>query len=170
MEARDSVFSSRASLQNCTAERLVFSLKLARVVSDPAPLTKLSPMSDVLGTFAFYVKCRRAAPPTDKLILQNAAQLGQPRLPSPTKARNPRTRGLTKSTTLSVIQGSPHRDETSNFRVLLVEDNLVNRKRTAPSIHVLMLTANKRKYLANSYKRPDVPCMLRTTVKKHWTS
>ena len=151
------------------AEKLVFSPKLARVVSDPASSTQLSAISNVLGTFAFYVKCRRAAPPTDKLTLQNAALLGQPRLPSPTKARNPQTRGSTKSTTLSIRQGSPHRDDTSKFRVLLVEDNLVNRKHTAPSIHKLMLTVNKRKYLASSYKRPDVPCMLRTMVKKHWT-
>ena len=168
MEARDSVFSSRASSQNCMVEKLVFSLKLARVVSDPASSTKLSPLSDVLGTFAFYVKCRRVTPPTDTLTLQNAAQLGSPRLPSPNKARIPRTRGSPKSTTLSIGQGSPHKADTSHFRVLLVEDNLVNRKRTASSIHVLRLTVNKRKYLANSYKRPDVPCMLRIMVKKHW--
>ena len=168
MEARVSVFSSRASSQNCMAERLVFPLNLGRVVSDPASSTKLSPMSDpVSGTFAFYVKCRRAAQPTDKLSLQNAAQLGQPRLPSPIKARNPRTSGSTKSTTLSIRQGSQRRDDPLNFQVLLVEDNLVNRKRTPLAFHVFMLTLNKRKYLANSYKRPDVPCTLRTMVKKH---
>ena len=161
MEARDSVYSFRASSQNCMAEKLVFPLKLERVVSDPAYSTKLSPLSDVLGTFAFYVKCRRASPPTDTLTLQNAAQLGQ-RLSSPNKARN------SKSTSLSIRQGSPHKADTSNFRVLLVEDNLVNRKRTASTVHVLRLTVNKRKYLANSFKRPDVPCMLRTMVKKHW--
>ena len=170
MEARDSASSSRASSQNCMAEKLVFPLNLGRVVSDPASSSTLGPMSDaVSGTFAFYVKCRRATQPTDKLTLQNAAQLGQSRLPSPVKARNPRADGSTMSTPLSIRQGSQHRDDPLNFRVLLVEDNLVNRKRTPHSVHVFMLTVNKRKYLANSYERPDVQCTLRTMVKKHWT-
>ena len=152
------------------AEKSVFPLNLARVVSDSTSPTKLSSISDLLsGTFAFYVKCRRAAPPTDRLTLQNAAQLGQPRLPSPTKARNPRPSGSTFSTNLSIGQGSQRRDDPSGFQVLLVEDNLVNRKRTLPSILVFMLTVNKRKYSANSYKRSDVLCTLRTMAKKHWT-
>lgn len=133
MEARDSVFSFRVSSPNCMAAKSVFPLRPGRAVSDLALSIKLSFGAEpVLGTFAFYVKGRRASPPAEKTTQQIEAQPGKCRPTSPIKARKSQIDNSTESTSLPLRQGSQSKVALRNFRVLLVEDNLVNRRCCPP--------------------------------------
>lgn len=130
MEARDSVFSFRASSQNCTGVRSVFSLRLERAVSSLALSTNLNVGAEpVLGTFAFYVKGRRASPPKEKMIQQIEAQIRKPQMTSPIKAERSQTHGSARSSSskLPIAQGRQSKDGSPKLSALLVEDNQVNR-------------------------------------------
>lgn len=121
----------------------VFSLSLARAVRDVALSTKLRSRTDpVLGTFAFYVKGRRASPPAERMTPQIEAQPGKLRPTSPSKAQKSQTDGSSKSTSLPIIQASQTKDDSPNFQVLLVEDNLVNRQRLQSPFNQLALTVD----------------------------
>ena len=128
MEARDSAFSFRASSQSCTVVRSVFSLRLERAVSSLALSTDVEVGAQhVLGTFAFYIKGRRASPPKEKAIQQIEAQTPKPPMTSPIKAERSQTHGSTRSSELAITQGRQGKDGSPKLSVLLVEDNLVNR-------------------------------------------
>lgn len=125
MEAPDSVFSSRASSQNCTAVRSVFSLRPGRAVSRLALSTKLESRAEpVLGTFAFYVKGRRASPPKETSTKQIETQARKLRQTSSTKPTRSQKHGLADVPT---TEDSQSKENLPDFSVLLVEDNLVNR-------------------------------------------
>lgn len=129
MEVRDSVFSSRANSQNCMAAKSVFPPRLERAVSDLALSShRISEAESVSGTFAFYVKGRRASPPAEKLNQQTEAQPGELRPTSPIKTPRLQKDELTKSTSLPKPEGSQDKEDSPKLQVLLVEDNLVNRR------------------------------------------
>lgn len=143
MEVQDSVFSFRESSQNCMAAKSVFPLRLERAVSDLAFSRKLSSRAEpVLGTFAFYVKGRRASPPAEKMTQENGALSGNPHQTSPTKTPKSLTNGSSGSTSLPVTKGGQSREDPPKFQVLLVEDNLVNRRCLPSPFKPLALTMN----------------------------
>lgn len=77
----------------------------------------------VSGTFAFYVKGRRAVPPAEDLAQRNGfdgAQL------TPSKKANSKPVDEASAKASPARHGADTKDE--NYEVLLVEDNLVNQK------------------------------------------
>lgn len=80
------------------------------------------------STFAFYVKGRRASPPAEKMTQQIEAQPGGLRPTSPIKAQTSQKGGPSKSQSLPVNEGNQDKEDLPKFKVLLVEDNLVNQK------------------------------------------
>lgn len=138
--------------------KLVFSLRLEKAVSGRALSMKLSSGAErASGTFAFYVKGRRASPPAEKGTLSPTSLI---------KAKKSQTLGPSESTNLPTNQGDQSKENQPNFQVLLVEDNLVNRGCLPSSFDQLVLTVDQRKFSANSYRKLGVLCMLQTTVKK----
>ena len=82
----------------------------------------------VLGTFAFFVKGRRAFPPTEEMTKQAAAELATLKPTSPVRVQRSKTVGLPESPGQPIRHGDQSEQGSPKFRVLLVEDNLVNRK------------------------------------------
>lgn len=80
-----------------------------------------------LGTFAFYVKGRRASPPAEKAMQQLETQSADCRTASPIKPQRSQTDVPTKVASQSVTHSSQNKGDSESFQVLLVEDNLVNR-------------------------------------------
>ena len=143
MEAQDSAFSFRESSQNCMAAKLDFFLRLERAVSDLTFSRKLNSGAElVAGTFAFYVKGRRASPPAEKMTQQNGAHSGNPHQTSPMKTPKSLTNRSSGSTSLPVTKGGQNREDPPKFQVLLVEDNLVNRGCLPSPFKPLALTMN----------------------------
>lgn len=149
------------------AAKLVFFLRLEGAVSYLALSMNMNPVAEpVLGTFAFYVKGRRASPPAEKMTQQIEAQPGGLRPTSPIKAQTSQKGGPSKSQSLPVNEGNQDKEDLPKFKVLLVEDNLVNRSCLPPTLDVLALTVDQRKSLVNSYRKRDVLCTLRITAKR----
>ena len=115
--------------------RLVCPLRLEKAVSDLALSTGLRfGPEPLLGTFAFYVKGRRASPPFEKMTQQSETQTGNYRRTSPTKVQRSQTSGSSNPVRLPTIQSKQRdKEDQTKFHVLLVEDNLVNR-RDLPSV------------------------------------
>lgn len=127
MGGLDLVFSSHASSQNFMVARSGFFLRLGRVVSKMPSIGRRRGLKSVLGTFAFYIKGRRASPPAGEMTLQAEAQRVAIRPRTPLKSKiNP-----------SNLPSQPTRHDQSKedspkYEVLLVEDNLVNRRYSPP--------------------------------------
>lgn len=73
-----------------------------------------------LGTFAFYVKGRRASPPTEENTKQTETQ--------PDKVQGLKNPALLESSSQRTGHSGQSKEDSPKFDVLLVEDNLVNRR------------------------------------------
>ena len=93
-----------------------------------------------LGTFAFFIKGRRASPPAGPMKQQGEAQRVTFRPTSPDKAQRSKIKGLPDSPSQPVKYGDQSKESTPKFQVLLVEDNLVNRTDFPPAFNLYALT------------------------------
>lgn len=125
MVVLDLVFSSHASLQNFMVAKLGFSLRLEKAVSGIPPIGRRCELKSTLGTFAFYVKGRRASTPAGEITQQVERQSIAYRPRTPLKSK---TNPLSDSPRQPTGHGDQSEEDQPNFQVLLVEDNLVNRR------------------------------------------
>ena len=93
-----------------------------------------------LGTFAFFIKGRRASPPDGPMKQQGEAQRVTLRPTSPDKAQRSKIKKLPDSSSQPVKYGDQSKESSLKFQVLLVEDNLVNRRDFPPVFNLFALT------------------------------
>lgn len=122
------VFSSHASSQNYMVAKLGFFLRLGRVVCEMPSTERRCGLKSVLGTFAFYIKGRRASPPAGEMTLQAEAQRVAIRPRTPLKSNI----SPSSSPSQPKRHGDQSKEDSPKFQVLLVEDNLVNRRHLQP--------------------------------------
>ena len=82
----------------------------------------------VSGTFAFYIKGKRASPPAGATTQQAEAQNVTFRPKSLDKAQRSESDGLPGFPGQPIRRGDQSKEDPPNTQVLLVEDNIVNRK------------------------------------------
>ena len=93
-----------------------------------AAMEMRSGAKSVLGTFAFYIKGRRASPPKEETAKQADAERPTLKSLSPIKAQRSKTVGIHESPSQPVHPSDQSEQASPQFKVLLVEDNLVNRR------------------------------------------
>ena len=125
MVVLDLVFSSHASSQSFMVAKLGFSLRLERVVSEMPSIARRRELKSILGTFAFYVKGRRASTPAGETTQQAEGQRVAYRPRTPLKSK---INALSDSPSQPTGHGDQSKEDPPKFQVLLVEDNLVNRR------------------------------------------
>jgi hypothetical protein len=79
------------------------------------------------STFAFYVKCRRSQEPSE--AVEGATGIALSRKPSSAKDRDrmvepPKVKDFATVTSKSKVAAAPPKQQKSDLRVLIVEDNL----------------------------------------------
>lgn len=82
----------------------------------------------ISGTFAFYIKGKRASPPAGAMTQQAEARPVTFRPTSLDKARRSESDGLSGSPSQPIQLVNQGKDDPRKIQVLLVEDNIVNRK------------------------------------------
>ena len=86
----------------------------------------------ISGTFAFYIKGKRASPPAGAMSQQAEARPVTFQPKSLDKARRSESDGLSGSPSQPIRRGNQSKEDPPKIQVLLVEDNLVNRKYLQP--------------------------------------